>query len=185
MILVICVSFVSGALSWWALEYVLHRWVGHSKRSRTEFAKEHRRHHALGDYFAPTTKKILYTTPVMAVVGIALSLGLGVARGAAFTVGLAAMYTAYEFFHRRLHTHAPSGRFGRWARRHHFHHHFVNPAANHGVTTPIFDKVFRTEEIPQQIPVPAKLAMVWLIDPDTDDVRPEYAADYRIMPTAR
>ena len=175
------VWFVSGALSWWALEYVLHRFVGHSKSSQTEFAKEHRRHHSQGDYFAPTTKKIAYTTPVMIVVAVALSFLLGPAPAVTFTVGLAAMYTAYEFFHRRLHTHGPSGRFGRWARRHHFHHHFVNPAENHGVTTPIFDKVFRTEAPPVQIPVPRRLAMVWLVDPDTDDVLQEFAADYRLV----
>lgn len=172
------VWFVSGALSWWVLEYLLHRFVGHSKNSRAEFAKEHRRHHAQGDYFAPTTKKIVYTTPILVAVGVAMSLLFGVAEGTLFAVGLTAMYVAYEILHRRLHTHAPTGAFGRWARRHHFHHHFVDPSMNHGVTTPIFDHLFRTEDEKTRIPVPPKLAMVWLIDPDTDDVHEAYAADY-------
>ena len=174
------IALIAGAASWWILEYLLHRFVGHSKNSRAEFAREHRRHHALGDYFAPTSKKIAYAAPVILTVGVALSWLFGV-RGAAFTVGLTGMYAAYETFHRRLHTHAPRGAFGRWARRHHFHHHFMNPASNHGVTTPIFDVVFATRDARAAIRVPIKLAMVWLLDPDTGDVKREFADDYRLI----
>lgn len=170
-----------GVLTWWGLEYVLHRFVGHMPRGRSLFSREHRRHHAEGDYFAPNWRKLVSVTPVMLVLLAATGLGLGWAVGAAFTAGLTAMYLAYEVFHRRLHTHPPANRYGRWARRHHFHHHFVNPKANHGVTTPLGDVFAKTLEPLGPIPVPERLAMAWLLDEQTGDVKAAFADDYRLV----
>jgi hypothetical protein len=36
------------------------------------------------------------------------------------------------------------GWYGRWARGHHFHHHFVDARVNYGVTSPVWDVVLRT-----------------------------------------
>ena len=75
--------------------------------------------------------------------------------------GWMAAYVAYELVHRHLHATARTagdsdsdgdaagrterlGRYGRWARRHHFHHHFVDVRRNYGVTTPLWDVVLRT-----------------------------------------
>jgi hypothetical protein len=84
-------------------------------------------------------------------------------------------------FHRRLHTHAPRTAYGRWARRHHFHHHFVNPKANHGVTTPLGDLAWGTLDPEQRIPVPERLAMAWLLDPETGDVAAPYQREYVLV----
>jgi 4-hydroxysphinganine ceramide fatty acyl 2-hydroxylase len=67
-------------------------------------------------------------------------------------------------------------------RRHHFHHHFGHPTANHGVTSPIWDMVFGTyERVDGPLRVPRRLAMVWLVD--DGQVRPEYADDYALAGT--
>ena len=81
--------------------------------------------------------------------------------------------------HRGVGAHTGVGRYGRWARRHHFHHHFVDPKTNHGVTTPLWDLVFRTYRTPEVIPVPAKLCMRWLLD-DAGAVRAEHADRYQL-----
>lgn len=175
------VVFAAGVLTWWILEYVLHRFVGHMPRGRSLFSREHRRHHAEGDYFAPTLTKAVNVTPVMVAVGALLSLAVGPGPGLAYTGGLAVMYVAYELFHRRLHTHAPRNAYGRWARRHHFHHHFVNPKANHGVTTPLGDLVCRTLDPKTRIPVPERLAMSWLLDPETGEVAAPYREEYTLV----
>jgi hypothetical protein len=72
---------------------------------------------------------------------------------------------------------APKSAYGRWARRHHFSHHFVDARYNHGVTTPIWDMVFGTYRRPVPIKVPAKLTMSWLLD-EGGQLRPEYSGDY-------
>jgi sterol desaturase/sphingolipid hydroxylase (fatty acid hydroxylase superfamily) len=89
-------------------------------------------------------------------------------------------YGIYEWLHRREHTHAGIGPYGRFVRRHHFHHHFVDGRVNHGVTTPIWDFVFGTYEKPTTIRVPAKLCMAWLRDPQSGGIRAEHARTYQL-----
>ncbi|MBK7076442.1 MAG: sterol desaturase family protein [Myxococcales bacterium] len=173
------ITFALGMFSWTFLEYVIHRWLGHDPRYRgNPFGVEHVRHHAEGNYFAPTPKKAALAALVAVVIG-GPAAWLAGAHGAAAVGGLLVMYGTYEVLHRREHTHAGIGRYGRWARRHHFHHHFVDPKTNHGVTTPLWDLVFGTYRTPEVIPVPAKLCMRWLLD-DAGAVRAEHAARYQL-----
>jgi sterol desaturase/sphingolipid hydroxylase (fatty acid hydroxylase superfamily) len=178
----IAVAWAAGVSAWTLLEYGLHRFLGHDRRTMPNaFSVEHTRHHAEGNYFAPTWKKGLVAVAFAAVVfGLARTLVVP-AVAAAFTAGLVGMYLGYEIVHRRAHTHAGIGRYGRHLRRHHFHHHFENPRMNHGITSPVWDLVFGTYERPVDIRVPRKLAMQWLCDPATGDVRPEFAGTYRLV----
>lgn len=157
--------FVLGALFWTFLEYVIHRWLGHVHRKNI-FGAEHTQHHSVGDYFSPWWKKAGAAAAVTAtVIGPAI-VAFGTYGGIAFTSGLISFYLTYEVLHRLEHTWPGVGPYARWARRHHFHHHFVNPSANHGVTSPIWDFVFGTYEKPTEIHVPERLAMRWLVDDD-------------------
>ena len=177
----IAVAAACGVATWTLLEYLIHRWMGHDRRfRRSPFGIEHVRHHIEGNYFAPTFKKLLaaaIVAPVLAAPAIAL---VGVAPGVAYVAGLLGFYAVYEWLHRREHTHAGIGPYGRWARRHHFHHHFADARVNHGVTTPIWDLVFGTYRTPAKIRVPAKLVMAWLVDPETGAIRAEHAATYEL-----
>jgi sterol desaturase/sphingolipid hydroxylase (fatty acid hydroxylase superfamily) len=171
----------AGAGTWLAAEYLLHRFVGHG-RGNSAFATEHRLHHARGSYFAPTRKKVLHVLPVWAVLAaIAVAL-LGPTAGLCYAVALGVTYAGYELLHRRLHTHAPRGPVGRWLRRHHFLHHFHDPSGNHGVTVHLFDRIGGTLRQPAgQVRVPERLAMSWLLDPATGEVRAEHARDYALV----
>ena len=170
-----------GALTWSFLEYVIHRWLGHDRRFRGNiFGNEHTRHHSQGDYFAPAHKKALAAVAALVIVGPPSVLIAGPVYGGLYAGGLVAFYLYYEVLHRREHTHAGVGPYGRWARRHHFYHHFVDPSVNHGVTSPVWDVVFGTYRRPERIPVPRKLSMVWLLDPSTGDVRAEHAESYEL-----
>jgi sterol desaturase/sphingolipid hydroxylase (fatty acid hydroxylase superfamily) len=170
-----------GVLTWTFLEYVIHRWAGHDRRfKKTPFGIEHIRHHVEGNYFAPTYKKVLaamITTPVF---GVPAVLVAGWAHGTLYVIGLMSFYTLYEVLHRREHTHAGFGWYGRFVRRHHFHHHFVDGRKNHGVTSPLWDLVFGTYQHPSEIRVPRKLCMQWLIDPATGDVHATHAQTYSL-----
>jgi len=169
----------AGVLTWSLMEYVIHRFLGH-RYKRNPFGVEHVRHHIEGNYFAPTWKKMIAAAVFVAVtIGPAVGL-LGGDLGIAYVIGLVGFYGVYEWLHRREHTHAGIGAYGRWARRHHFHHHFVDGRTNHGVTSPIWDLVFGTYRRPSVIRVPRRLCMTWLLDPTTDAIRSEHAATYQL-----
>jgi sterol desaturase/sphingolipid hydroxylase (fatty acid hydroxylase superfamily) len=175
-----------GVLTWTLLEYLIHRWMGHGRRLRgNPFGVEHTRHHAEGNYFAPTYKKLIVAAVVIAILSLPAIAIAGTAHGLAYVLGLVGFYGMYEVLHRREHTHPGIGAYGRWARRHHFHHHFVNNRSNHGVTTPIWDMVFGTLEQPTIIKVPRKLCMAWLLDPATNDVQAAHAATYQLAKPPR
>ncbi len=167
------IAVVAGVLSWTLVEYLLHRCLGHDVRTRPNaFADEHTRHHAVGDYFAPLWKK--------AAVALAALVLIAPVLGVPFAASFVGMYAAYELVHRRLHTHRGVGPYGRALRRHHFHHHFVDPKTNHGVTSPFWDVVFGTRARAGRIRVPAKLCMRWLIDDATNDIVPELRPFYEL-----
>jgi len=178
------VAIALGVVSWTLLEYLIHRWMGHDRRfRRSPFGVEHIRHHIEGNYFAPSWKKLIVATIIAGMlVGPAIAFA-GVAHGLAYVASLITFYGMYEVLHRREHTHAGIGPYGRFVRRHHFHHHFVDGRTNHGVTTPLWDFVFGTYQHPTVIPVPRKLCMAWLIDPATADIRAEHAGTYQLKPS--
>ena len=177
----IVVALLAGVLTWTLLEYLIHRWMGHDRRFRkSPFGVEHIRHHIEGNYFSPTWKKLIAAAIFASVLsGPAIALA-GTTSGLAYVAGLTSFYGIYEWLHRREHTHAGIGWYGRFVRRHHFHHHFVDGRKNHGVTTPIWDLVFGTYQAPTSIRVPTKLCMSWLLDPATGNVRAEHAATYQL-----
>ncbi|MCB9677987.1 MAG: sterol desaturase family protein [Alphaproteobacteria bacterium] len=178
------VAFLAGAFLWTFLEYVIHRFLGH-ERTQNPFGVEHVAHHSRGDYFAPAAKKI-GAAAVFAAVLLPPGVLLGGTLGVAFVVGLLASWMAYEVLHRLEHVHSGFGAYGRWARRHHFYHHFHDPRVNHGVTTPLWDIVFGTYvRVDAPIRVPRKLQMRWLCDPATQDVWPALAGDYTLRGKAR
>lgn len=177
-------ALILGAFTWTLLEYFIHRFLGHHKRLRKNpFAKEHIRHHAEGDYFAPSWKKAGAAVLLFVVViGPAVAL-TSPATGVAWVLGLVGFYLFYELLHRLEHVHGGFGAYGRWARRHHFYHHFVDARFNHGVTTPLWDHVFGTHRTAEVITVPPRLMMSWLGDPE-NGVRPEYAATFALKKKA-
>lgn len=165
-----------GALTWTFSEYVIHRWLGHDQRFRPNlFAKEHIRHHIEGGYFAPAWKKGLAAVVITALLSGPAVFLLGWTTGFAYVGGFVGFYLFYEILHSREHTHPGLGAYGRWARGHHFYHHFTDARFNHGVTSPIWDHVFRTHRAPGTIRVPERLCMVWLKDEETGDIRHEHA----------
>lgn len=174
-------ALLLGAFAWTFAEYALHRWLGHDPRLRPNpFASEHVRHHGEGNYFAPAWKKAASAAAVAAGLLVPAAAVAGRGAGLAFVAGFVGTYLAYEVVHRRQHTHPGFGPYGRWMRRHHFHHHFTNPRVNHGVTTPLWDFAFGTYRPAGFIRVPAKLQMPWLADPATGRARAAWAEHYEI-----
>ena len=175
-------AVICGVMTWSFLEYCIHRVLGHDRRTfPNPFGSEHTRHHAEGDYFAPTWKKSLVALAALLLVAPLAVWAVGLLYGPLYAVSFVTMYVSYEVVHRRAHTHAGFTAYGRYLRRHHFHHHFENPRSNHGVTSPIWDVVFGTLEKPSVIHVPRKLQMRWLADPATGEVREAHRPSYELV----
>ncbi len=177
----VLVATLLGVASWSFLEYVIHRWLGHDRRFRPNFfGAEHGAHHRAGDYFAPAWKKLPFAVVLSLALGAPAVLVAGWSIGLAFTGGFVGFYAFYEVMHRLEHTWQGVGPYARWARRHHFYHHFHDPRVNHGVTSPLWDLVFGTYVRPDIIEVPPAKRMRWLCLPGSDEVRPELADSYRL-----
>ncbi|HJL16588.1 MAG TPA: sterol desaturase family protein [Sandaracinaceae bacterium LLY-WYZ-13_1] len=177
----IVAAFVGGLVLWTVLEYVLHRFAGHSKLVGKRVRKEHFMHHATPDYFTSLPRKLVLAVPVLGgLAAIAVPL-FGWGAGLALVAGTAAGWTFYEHLHKATHVRGPLNAYGAWARRHHLHHHFQSPKANHGVTTPLWDWVFGTLERPETITVPRRhvRCFAWILD--GDEVAEEYRDLYRVV----
>lgn len=172
------VWFVVGMMGWSFSEYALHNWGGHKARGRNPFSREHLKHHKIKGYFSATSQKVMAAVAVWTVAAGLAWLALGPVWGLALATGFVVGYGSYELVHRRLHTHPPTNFYGRWARKHHFYHHFMRATSNHGVTSPVWDMVFGTHAKVEQVRVPRKRAMAWLLDPATGEVAEAYARDY-------
>jgi sterol desaturase/sphingolipid hydroxylase (fatty acid hydroxylase superfamily) len=177
-------SFAAGMLTWTGMEYVIHERLGHRPKGKTHASREHLKHHAQTDYFTPYAHKALAAVPVVGAIGAAASLVAGPRRGLAFAAGVAAGWAWYEVAHRWIHQRPPRTAYGRWLRRHHLHHHFGHPKANHGVIVPLWDLVLGTYERAEEIRVPQRnvTELKWLggIDPQAPDA-PGYARGYRVV----
>ena len=55
--------------------------------------------------------------------------------------------------------------------------------SNHGVTTLVWDKVFGTFEEPEQVRVPRRLVLPWLVDED-GELHEQYRRDYVLVGAA-
>ena len=145
-----------GVLTWSLLEYGLHRFVFHDRfnvrnpRLREIINASHLTHHA-----APRDADKLLVRPSYALVisgllfGI-LSLGFGrLSDAAGLIAGIWAGFLYYEAVHYRVHLRLSDSCLIARQRRAHFYHHFINSERCFGVTSPLWDYVFRTQ-LPRQ-----------------------------------
>jgi sterol desaturase/sphingolipid hydroxylase (fatty acid hydroxylase superfamily) len=149
----IVASFLIGLLFWTLTEYLLHRFVFHY-RPHTPFQERviflfHGIHHA-----TPQDKTRLVMPPVVSVplallffvlFNLTLNNWLGIPLWiypmfSGFSVG----YLIYDLGHYATH-HFPM-RYGyfKFIKRHHMQHHYKTPDKRFGVSSPLWDIVFRT-----------------------------------------
>jgi sterol desaturase/sphingolipid hydroxylase (fatty acid hydroxylase superfamily) len=140
---------LAGWLVWTLVEYWLHRGFFHmradSPARRVTSYIVHRHHHA-----APQDTDRLVATPLYSLGLFLLLLAPYSLAGAdarwALMAGSMLGYLGYEAAHWRVHHVRPgrSGRMTRALRRHHLRHHFGDDAHNFGISSPLWDLVFRT-----------------------------------------
>lgn len=175
------IAFLIGIMSWPLLEYLLHRFLGHDLKLKTLFKKEHTRHHAETNYFAPLSYKLLAAIPICTVTVLLVGLiTKSWVYGISFTVGFIAMFTVYEWFHWSIHAKAPKTKMGLRLRKHHLAHHFHNPKMNHGVTTMLIDRLAGTYHPVEVVKVPKNISLPWLFAPGTKTLDAKFSQDFQL-----
>ena len=171
---------LAGIFSWSFAEYLLHRFLGHACKGRNRFSREHLAHHSNPDYFAPTWQKVLLACFWFLAVFAGSQFVLGTAFALTYSLSFALMYGFYELLHRRIHTPAPMGRYGRMVRPHHLAHNFTDARLCHGVTSRVWDRVFDTNEEVTTVRIPRKLAMPWLLNGE-GEISERFANRYQLV----
>ncbi len=69
---------------------------------------------------------------------------VGSVSAPALFAGFVAGYLVYDTTHYAVHHYRARTRFGRYLKKHHFRHHYLNPGKDFGVSSPIWDLVFGT-----------------------------------------
>lgn len=146
-ILTVVAFFILGILMWTLLEYVVHRYVFHYE-PKTRIGKGlhfivHGVHH---DY--PNDASRLVLPPVISLPMAVLFYflfefsfrGFAPAVSAGFGLG----YVCYDTIHYATHHFAMKNRIGLWLKQYHLRHHYKDDEAGFGVSSPLWDYVFRT-----------------------------------------
>jgi sterol desaturase/sphingolipid hydroxylase (fatty acid hydroxylase superfamily) len=147
------IAVVLGGLFYWTLlEYILHRWMLHWEPEKPAYKlirrcfPSHRSHH---DHPANERKniklQIRITVGLVAVhTAFLVLLGMPLAWSLALNAGILLGYQAYEYVHVACHHLPMRPWYPRLLKRHHGIHHHRDETVNFGVTTTIWDHVFRT-----------------------------------------
>lgn len=139
--------FLGGFVLFTLVEYLVHRYTFHMeantpKKERLQYVL-HGAHH---DY--PKDKTRLAMPPIVSV--ILASIFFGVYRlilgdaGIPFTAGFVSGYATYLCVHYSVHAFPPPNNFLRHLWIHHALHHYQQPNAAYGVSSPLWDRIFRT-----------------------------------------
>ena len=141
--------FLSGLLIWTAVEYLFHRYIFHyepkSNLGRRVFFMIHGVHHAY-----PNDSLRLVMPPILS---IPLSTGFffvfllifGQMSSPIFA-GFILGYLSYDMLHYATHhAHFMKANWFIKVKQHHMRHHFKDPDHGFGVSSPLWDKIFRTE----------------------------------------
>ncbi len=137
----IVISIFAGALIWTLVEYLFHYYIFH-KSNFLVFRKGHAKHHnepkgfdSLPFLFVP----LFVFLPIFAMLSLILPFSLSLLVTSIVIVG----YIYYGLFHFTIHHIDINNVVFIKLRNHHAMHH-KKPSTNFGVTTPLWDIVFKT-----------------------------------------
>jgi sterol desaturase/sphingolipid hydroxylase (fatty acid hydroxylase superfamily) len=144
--------FAAGILLWTLIEYGLHRYVFHH---RFRSNRGHQLHFLLHGvhHLDPWDRTRLVFPPlagliVAALIFGALRLAMALPDATAVMAGTIAGYIVYDMAHYYTHHAKPASRVGKFLKRYHLEHHHREPGRMFGVSTPLWDLLFRSGRDP-------------------------------------
>jgi 4-hydroxysphinganine ceramide fatty acyl 2-hydroxylase len=140
---------VAGLAVWTFTEYVLHRFVFHY-HPRSEWGKRihwlfHGVHH---DYPSDPLRLVMVpgiSLPLATLFYLLFRAIIGASFTPAFMAGFLVGYLFYDMTHFAVHHFPIKGNIFGKLREHHMRHHFQQPDRGYGVSSPLWDGIFRTE----------------------------------------
>ncbi len=141
--------FVGGIGIWTVTEYVLHRWLFHYEPPGKLGKRMHFIFHGVHHDYPNDSKRLVMPPAVSLPLATAfyfLFRNVVVHDGFfAFFAGFLAGYLFYDMLHYAIH-HAPmKGKIWMALKTHHLKHHFKDPDAGYGVSSPLWDIVVGSE----------------------------------------
>jgi sterol desaturase/sphingolipid hydroxylase (fatty acid hydroxylase superfamily) len=138
----------AGLVAWTLAEYVLHRhvfhWVNDTAWGRRIHFLLHGVHHEYPSDKDRLVMPLLTSVPLAVIFYSLFTLTMGRALGEPMFAGFTVGYLCYDGTHYYVHHFVPTTRWGKFLRRHHLTHHFADHDGGFGVSTPLWDLVFRT-----------------------------------------
>jgi len=138
---------IIGGFVWTFTEYWLHRWVFHfeprNEKLREIFYPVHQLHHDVQEWdrlLAPPMMAVPLTLILMSI----FYWILGTPTVFPFFGGFLIGYLCYDYIHFYTHFVTPSNGLGKGLRKRHLQHHFAGDDIWYGVSSPLWDYVFRT-----------------------------------------
>jgi dihydroceramide fatty acyl 2-hydroxylase len=140
--------FAAGFLIWTLTEYWLHRLVFHWEPDHPLGSRIHFIMHGV-HHVHPNDRLRLVMPPAVSVPLAALFFGLfylvfGLPAVYPIFAGFIAGYLLYDYTHYHLHHRVPRTKAGKRLREQHMRHHFQDHRYGYGVSSPLWDAVFRT-----------------------------------------
>jgi 4-hydroxysphinganine ceramide fatty acyl 2-hydroxylase len=143
--------FALGTVAWSLTEYLLHRFVFHLEPDSRWGRRLHFVIHGVHHDFPHDPMRLVMPPSV----SIPLAIGfwflfralLGPAWALPAFAGFLLGYLVYDMAHYHMHHQRSKNRLSLALRRYHYRHHFQQSDRGFGVTTPVWDRVFRTSPV--------------------------------------
>ena len=150
----VLITSLIGLIVWTLTEYLLHRFVFHMKvigplTKRFVFLF-HGLHH---DDPNDPTRLVMPPVPAILIVGILyylFSLVVPAEFLKAFMASFLIGYLIYDYIHYATHHFKMTSTVGRYLKKWHLQHHFRHEKAKYGVSSPLWDYIFRTVTGPKE-----------------------------------
>jgi sterol desaturase/sphingolipid hydroxylase (fatty acid hydroxylase superfamily) len=143
--------FALGILAWSLTEYMLHRFLFHLEPDSHWGRRLHFIIHGVHHDFPHDPMRLVMPPSVSIPLAIAFWLLFRAVLGPAWALpafaGFLLGYLAYDMAHYHMHHHRSKNRLSLALRRYHYRHHFQQSDRGFGVTTPLWDRVFRTSPV--------------------------------------
>jgi hypothetical protein len=132
--------FLCGLAGWTLIEYLIHRFIMHAMQP---FSGWHQQHHQHPTALISTPTVVSFSL-IAVLVYLPALLAFGWWRACALTLGVVLGYFTYGIAHHAAHNWNFSNRWFKHHKRVHALHHHLQPPGSFGVTTSLWDHVFRS-----------------------------------------
>ena len=148
------VGLVAGGVLFWSLaEYVLHKYVFHFQRDTSIGRRFHFLVHGVHHDYPNDRDRLVMPLGASIPMGALFFLLFIATMGKfamPFFVGFGIGYLTYDGTHFALHHFKMTGPVGKYLKKHHMLHHHMDHSGGFGVSSPLWDLVFRTMPQPKK-----------------------------------